>query len=54
MFYCTKGEEAPETMDPETGCGLLSTGQKARLVICTACQFWNSIGPFSATSIGGY
>ena len=48
MFYCTKGEEAPETMDPETGCGLPSTGQKARLLIGTACWFWNSIGRISA------
>ena len=29
------------TMDPETGCGLPSTGQKVRLLIGTACWFWN-------------
>ena len=35
-------------MDPETGCGLLSTGQKARLLIGGACWFWNSISQISA------
>ena len=30
-------------MDPVTGCGLQSTGQKVRLLIGTACWFWNSI-----------
>ena len=31
-------------MDIETGSGLPSNGQKARLLIGTACWFWNSIG----------
>ena len=32
------------TMDTETGCGLPSTGNKARLLIGTARWFWDSIG----------
>ena len=32
------------SMDAETGCGLQSTGEKARLLIGTACWFWNPIG----------
>ena len=38
-------------MDPETGCGLLSTSQKARLLIGTACWFWNSLGQISAAAV---
>ena len=38
-------------MDPETGCGLPSTGQKARLLAGTACWFWNSIGRISAVAV---
>ena len=34
-------------MDPETGCGLPSTGKKARFLIGRVCWFWNSIGPIS-------
>ena len=35
-------------MDPETGCGVPSTGEKARLLIGRACWFWNSIGQILA------
>ena len=38
-------------MDPETGCGLPSTCEKARLLIGTACCFWNSIGRILAAAI---
>ena len=38
-------------MDPETGCGLPSTGEKARLLIGPACCFWNSIGWILAASV---
>jgi len=40
-------------MDPETGCGLPSTGEKARLLISRAHWFWNSIGPISAAAAKG-
>ena len=39
--------------DPETGCGLPSTGEKARLLIGRALWFWNSIGPILAASAKG-
>ena len=38
-------------MDPETGYGLPSTGQKVRLLIGTACWFWNSIGWIFAAAL---
>ena len=38
-------------MDPETGCGLPSTGQKASLLIGAACLFWNCIGQILATAL---
>ena len=38
-------------MDPETGCGLPSTGKKARPLIGTACWFWNSIGWILAADV---
>ena len=38
-------------MDPETGCGLLSTGEKVRLLIGTAYWFGNSIGLISAAAV---
>ena len=37
--------------NPETGCGLPSTGQKARLIIGKTCWFWNSIGQISAAAV---
>ena len=40
-------------MDPETGCGLPLTGEKARLLIGTAFWFWNSIGPILAAAAKG-
>ena len=38
-------------MDPETGSGLPSTGQKARLLIGKALWFWNSIGRILAAAV---
>ena len=38
-------------MDTETGCGLPSTGKKARPLIGTACWFWNSIGWILAADV---
>ena len=35
-------------MDPETGCGLPTTGQKAKVLIGPASWFWNSIGQIFA------
>ena len=40
-------------VDPETGCGLLLTGKKARLLIGRAHWFWNSIGPILAAAAKG-
>ena len=38
-------------MDPETGCGLPSTGQKVRLLIGTDCWFKNSNGQILAATV---
>ena len=38
-------------MDTETGCGLPSTGDKARLPIGTAHWFWNSISWILAAAV---
>ena len=38
-------------MDPETGCGITSTGKKARLLIGTACWFQNIIGWILAAAL---
>ena len=38
-------------MEPETGCVLPSTGEKARLLIGTAHWFWNSIGWILAAGV---
>ena len=40
-------------MDPETGCGLPSTGENAILLIGRARWFWNSIGPILAAAAKG-
>ena len=36
-LYLSKEIICRNTMDPETGCGLPSTGQNARLLIGAAC-----------------
>ena len=43
--------KSSNTMDPETGCGLPSTGQNVRLLIGAACGFWYSIGQILATAV---
>ena len=43
--------KSSNTMDPETGCGLPSTGQNARLLIGAACWFWNTIGQILAAAV---
>ena len=50
-LYLSKEILCRKTMDPETGCGLPSTGQKVRVWICTAYWFWNSIGRILDTLI---
>ena len=40
-----------QIMDPETGCGLPSTGEKTRLLIGRACWFRNSIGWILAAAV---
>ena len=44
---CSQGDR---DMDPKTGCGLPSAGQKARLLIGAACWFLNYIGRISSTA----
>ena len=43
--------KSSNTMDPETGCGLPSTGQNAGFLIGAACWFGNSIGQILATAV---
>ena len=45
--------EPAQPMDPETGCGLPSTGEKARLLIGRARWLWNPIGPITAPAFKG-
>ena len=39
--------------DPESGCGIQSTREKARLLIGRARWIWNSIGPILAAASKG-